>query len=306
MSRRSTLQRHRHTLTEIREIMGSMKTLAFIETRKLSRFLTAQREVVAAMERVGTDFLTFHPYPDPSLAGALPVQLLIGSERGFCGEFNQVLLRHLQLGAQAESPREPAWVVVGGRLRSRVEPNPRVAAYIDGANVAEEVERVLREIVDTLTALQSARGPLALAVFYRGGDSDEVLADPLLPPFQNDGQNDGRSPQGFSHPPLLQLEPEALLSELADHYLFARLHQVLYDSLLAENRVRLQHLEGAVSHLDDKRAELLRQSNVLRQEEIIEEIEVIMLSAPTTEPALDQRPSGAAEITRSESTRGSE
>jgi F-type H+-transporting ATPase subunit gamma len=34
-----------------------------------------------------------------------------------------------------------------------------------------------------------------------------------------------------------------------------------------------------VQHLDDKSANLLHQSNALRQEEIIEEIEVILLSA---------------------------
>ncbi len=64
-----------------------------------------------------------------------------------------------------------------------------------------------------------------------------------------------------------------------DHYLFAALHEILYASLNAENHQRVAHLEGAVKHLDDESAELARQCNALRQEEIIEEIEVILLSA---------------------------
>ncbi|HBE93756.1 MAG TPA: hypothetical protein DDW55_15050, partial [Gammaproteobacteria bacterium] len=52
-----------------------------------------------------------------------------------------------------------------------------------------------------------------------------------------------------------------------------------YTSLMAENHQRVAHLEGAVKHLDDESAELMRQSNILRQTEIIEEIEVILLSA---------------------------
>jgi F-type H+-transporting ATPase subunit gamma len=48
---------------------------------------------------------------------------------------------------------------------------------------------------------------------------------------------------------------------------------------MAENLRRVRHLEGAVRHLDDKSATLQHQSNALRQEEIIEEIEVILLSA---------------------------
>jgi len=44
-------------------------------------------------------------------------------------------------------------------------------------------------------------------------------------------------------------------------------------------------LEGAVKHLDDKSEELSRQCNALRQEEIIEEIEVILLSSSDPENA---------------------
>ena len=42
---------------------------------------------------------------------------------------------------------------------------------------------------------------------------------------------------------------------------------------------RVTHLEGTVKHLDDESAEMARRSNTLRQEEIVEEIEVILLSA---------------------------
>ena len=48
---------------------------------------------------------------------------------------------------------------------------------------------------------------------------------------------------------------------------------------MAENHRRAQHLEGAIRHLDEESGELKRRSNALRQEEIIEEIEVILLSA---------------------------
>jgi F-type H+-transporting ATPase subunit gamma len=69
-----------------------------------------------------------------------------------------------------------------------------------------------------------------------------------------------------------------LLLELTDHYLFAALNEILYTSLMVENHQRVTHLEGAITHLDDELATLTRQSNALRQEEIIEEIEVILLN----------------------------
>jgi len=57
------------------------------------------------------------------------------------------------------------------------------------------------------------------------------------------------------------------------------LHEILYLSLTAENHHRLQHLEGAVNHLDDGITRLQRKSQIYRQEEITGEIEVILLNA---------------------------
>jgi F-type H+-transporting ATPase subunit gamma len=97
----------------------------------------------------------------------------------------------------------------------------------------------------------------------------------LSPPFQHDPH---QTPH-FPHPPVLNQSPREFLVELTDHYLFSALQHMLYNSLMAENHQRMAHLEGAVKHLDDESAELARQCNALRQEEIIEEIEVILLGA---------------------------
>jgi F-type H+-transporting ATPase subunit gamma len=65
---------------------------------------------------------------------------------------------------------------------------------------------------------------------------------------------------------------------LAEQYLFAALHELLYSSLMAENQRRMQHIDSAVRRLERTSAELWQKRNILRQEEITEEIEVIMLS----------------------------
>ena len=57
------------------------------------------------------------------------------------------------------------------------------------------------------------------------------------------------------------------------------MHELLYVSLMTENHRRMMHLEGAVKHLDEESDKLARQYNALRQEEITEEIEIILLSA---------------------------
>ena len=94
----------------------------------------------------------------------------------------------------------------------------------------------------------------------------------LLPPFR-----DLTAEPRFSVPPVLNMAPADFLLELSNDFLFAALNEILCASLLAENHSRLQHLEGAVQYLDKQIEALRRANNQLRQEEIIEEIEVILM-----------------------------
>jgi F-type H+-transporting ATPase subunit gamma len=142
--------------------------------------------------------------------------------------------------------------------------------------VAEEVEMILNRLVDTLTSLQHRYGAFSLTVFYHRADATGIRSVRVLPPFQE-------SPPvpRFTYPPRLTLEPETFFAALLDHYLFAALHAMAYTSLMAENHRRMAHLEGAVRHLEQDMAELLSKRNLLRQEEITEEIELIMLNIET-------------------------
>jgi F-type H+-transporting ATPase subunit gamma len=274
MTHRHDLERQRHSLAEIRDIMNSMRTLAYMETRKLSRFLDAQHAVVDSIESAATDLLGWYPDILPDAGDTTPVYLVIGTERGFCGDFNHALLRSLRPALQAQPPDEPLLIVTGRKLHSLLEGDARVVSALEGASVAEEITSLLGQMVSVLARLQSKHGLLAVHCLYHGSD-DGIAMQKLLPPFHHLPHR----PPPFSHPPLLNLSPEALLGELTDLYLFAALHGILYASLMMENQQRVTHLEGAVRHLDDQAEDLVRKCNVLRQEEIIEEIEVILLGA---------------------------
>jgi F-type H+-transporting ATPase subunit gamma len=101
-----------------------------------------------------------------------------------------------------------------------------------------------------------------------------VIVTGVLPPFERYRDAAPR----FAYAPSTQLPPPAFFAALLDHYLYSVLHEIMYVSLMAENLRRVRHLEGAVRHLDERSSVLQRECNALRQEEIIEEIEVILLS----------------------------
>lgn len=268
MTRRREIDRQLHALDEIREILEAMKNLALMETHKLTRFLLTQRRVAETVEAALADLLAFHPNLRASADGTREVSVLVGSERGFCGDLNEVIVeRAARLG---EGKETPALVTVGYRLSTRLAEDPRVVARVAGATVVEEVEGVLTRLLD---ALVEVGGPPRLTVFLGAPETRGVEAR-VVDPFAAAGSETRRA-----SPPVLYLAPDELFPQLVHHYLDAALRGALYSSLMAENQRRLRHMEDAIGHIDRESSGLRLRRNALRQEEITEEIELILLTA---------------------------
>ncbi len=274
MTRRLDLENHHHSLNEIIKILDAMKMLAYMETHKLGTFLDAQHRVFEAISTATSDFLSFYPRTVSKESEAFPVYLLIGSERGFCGDFNQELLDYSEQFLNIPPNVKPTLIIVGRKLYNLMQDDVHIYAQISGPNVVEEVPAVLEQTVQILAKLQQQQPLMSLYSVYHGGEQG-IITKKLLPPFQQKQQQ----PQRFQYAPELNLSPEDFLINVAEQYLFTALHEVLYTSLLEENHNRVMHLEGAVKHLESKADELTQQCNIIRREEITEEIEVILLNA---------------------------
>jgi F-type H+-transporting ATPase subunit gamma len=274
MTQRRQLEHRLAGMAEIGEIMHSMKNLAFMETRKLARLLPNPQALVRQTEAVAADLLAFRPDLLPAAAPAHRVFLLLGSRRGFCGDFNERLIERWRVEQADRQPHSSAVIAVGHKLVARLHAATAVVG-LDGADVAEEVPAALAAIVAELTAQQQRHPVLTLTVLWHRGRGPAATVRDLLPPFA--APRPSTATPAFA--PELNLPAEDFLLGLVEQYLFASLHAMLYESLLAENERRVRHLDGAVRHLEERSATVQRRVRALRQEEIIEEIEVILLNA---------------------------
>jgi F-type H+-transporting ATPase subunit gamma len=82
----------------------------------------------------------------------------------------------------------------------------------------------------------------------------------------------------YEFPPLLQLPPARFLAGLLEQHLFALLTRIFYTSLMVENRHRLTQMENAARRIEGKTEELTLTRNILRQEEITQGSEIILLN----------------------------
>lgn len=276
MSRRAEIRRHLDALREIGGVMRAMKNLSLIETRKLARFSANQFRALSSIELALQEFSA--GFPDlaatraPADAGLL---LAVGSERGFCGDFNETVADAVRTRwASATGARERA-VIVGTRLAARLGADPRIIATFRGPSVAEEVPRVIERTMSALQELLAAKdgpAPGALFVISHRAEGEVLVPGRVFPPASEAvGSLRMRAPRTY-------LGAHQLFAALLAHFLWAVLHASFYGSLVAENRRRLQHMEGAIRRLEEHTDVLQRKVQLLRQEEITEEIEIIMLS----------------------------
>jgi F-type H+-transporting ATPase subunit gamma len=275
MSRRHDIDARLDALAEIGKIMRSMKNLSYMETRKLARFLDSQRLVVAGIDAAARDFLQHHPALLQPVRGGTALYVLIGAERGFCGSFNEAILRSLEQEHRSAGDERPLLIAVGTKLAMSLAQDPRLAERMPGASAAEEVPTVLGQLVQTLNQLSAQADELTLTVLHWDAEREQVVSVGVLPPFQS---RPGSSGPPYPFPPRINLPAERFLALLIEHYLFAVLHELLYSSLMAEHQQRVRHLDGALGRVDDRTRELTLRRNAVRQEEITEEIELILLN----------------------------
>jgi F-type H+-transporting ATPase subunit gamma len=271
MSRSRRVEDHLKQLGELQSIIVSMKTLSQLELHKLSFFADSQSGMMQVLEQMATDFLSFFPRTIPEAGNVL--WLLIGSERGFCGGFNEILVKRL-FEEWPQCIEHPEKVVsVGHKLCWRLDERLPGYAGLAGASASEEIPSILRQVVITIQNLLMQQNATTLRVLYHSDERDRVISRQLLPPEM------GAMSDRTRFPPALHLDPELFFSGFLQHYLLLGLTQLFSVSLLAENRHRVQHLGGAARRLDDQMEILHSKARSLRQEEITEEIEMILLGS---------------------------
>jgi len=275
MSARRKMAARLETYGEVRAILAAIKNMALAELHRLAGLHENQRRAMRTVERAAADFVASYPPLDGE--AALQACIVVGSERGFCGEFNAALAQ----AASARHAHGERVLLVGTRLAERAAQLDLALDSVPGANVTEELAPTIERVLAWLERTQddATGGTTQVSALLQDPDATRLLQRTLVPLPLPQARTAAQGAQRHAYPPRLTLPPRRFLRALADQALMLSLHEVFSVSLIAENRRRLAHMEGALRRLDETTAVLGRRMHAARQEEITQEIEVIMLSA---------------------------
>jgi F-type H+-transporting ATPase subunit gamma len=261
------------TIDGLRDIIHSMRALAATYLRRSQERLTAVRNyrttVVGALRRAlqmtGT---ALPPVPDR----AERTVLVIFSEQGFCGRFNEVMADAAERETAADVPVR--FLAVGRKgpplLRRR---NLTVFRALDATTSPDGVSLVIHRIAQTVTDLLAAgtcRDLHLLHARYLSPGRIEPHRTRVLPLdrelFTPTAEERRRQP------PLTDAAGPELLDRLVGEFTFISLFRALTESLAGENGMRLQSMEAARENIDQTLGRLRQQARQQRQNEITEEL----------------------------------
>lgn len=278
------LSRKNDTLTSIRGIVHTMKTLSAINAAPYEQAAqsiefyhhTILQGLAAFVYRTGgVSLLTESVQPNKRLL------VVFGSDHGLCGNYNELLANKVTQYIQAQPIAKQHILCIGSRMANALlEQNLKPDVVLMPPASADGVGRLAGDIVTRIES--SGRGqPLAhLAVTLvftqrvEHGYQESVtrallpLNKSLLQPVQ---RWQSRSLPDYS------MAADALLSSLIRNHVFASVFRASAEAMVTENSTRLALMQQAEQSVDEQLEVVKQELSNVRQDEITNELMDIVI-----------------------------
>ncbi len=269
MSTLESMRRALRTTAELGQVVRTMKTLSAVSIRQCERAVAASVEydesVRCALAAVWHELRNIGSSPE-GRSGLV----LLGSDHGLCGRFNESLIE----AAQGEGQSAFRLLVVGERAAdlcnlAGLGTGQRLVAPSAVAGITAAVAAVLGVLADwrDRDAVSQVR------LWYNRsveGEPHQATVLTLLPPTWRTLRE--HPWPGAPRRPGLPCPATELLEPLLEEKLFVDLYRALAESLASEHESRLLAMQAAEHNVQERLVELDARSRQLRQEAITAEL----------------------------------
>ncbi|MBN1698963.1 MAG: F0F1 ATP synthase subunit gamma [Spirochaetales bacterium] len=278
---------------EMHGIVKTMKTLSAVNIRQYERALESLRHysktifrgfhiVLRALSEQagspGNSPPSFFPAAGNGRRKALHIIIVIGSEQGLVGRFNQRLLDFLKEKGNLVALSE-------GRLRS-VSIGYKIGGLLRNEGIAVNEEFPMAGSLDDITPLLAdilqiirvwlERDNVGRITIYYNRLHQHPFYFPssltIYPPSPEELNGLGGKPWEGGSLPVLFDQPEKILKAMIREYIYIELFRTLVESLSSENSSRLATMDNTEKTIGRRQKELTAAYNRLRQTAITGEL----------------------------------
>jgi F-type H+-transporting ATPase subunit gamma len=282
-----TLARRMATAEDLRDLVRTMKSLAAVSIRQYERSITALTDYDHTVELGLRAVLREEPPPRPSRrdAAARTGVLVLGSDQGLCGTFNEQAVGRLleDLDGGLLSRDRIRLLAVGVRAGNRLsEAGLRPDEQLGVAASAGSLAALVQDLLLVLDGWR-ADGDLAEVLLYYnrpvGTTACRTHRQQLLPLSTDRLRRLSSEPWPTRMVPRRTADRTVLLGALARHSLFVTLHRALAWSAASEQASRLLAMQAAERNIDDRLEQLRGAYHTRRQTAITTEVLDIVAGA---------------------------
>lgn len=292
MASSAQLRRQIESAATLAGVVSTMKTLSAVRITQFRRAVAALESSTKTLELAVQAVLTLNPELLEVVAeqrNQRVAAIVIGSDRGLCGPFNERVARHaVGLLSATALPQDSTVLSVGGRLQARLteagyKPHSRVQPPGNVAATEMAVVEALAQFDDWSAHERAGRIYLIYNRPTRGA-AYQPTAVRVMPVDARWLRRLAQRPWPSRGLPVSVGNTELLLIGLVRQFVSHALVQAFASSLAAENAARLAAMDAAERTIDERLAQLRAQHSRARQNAVTAELLEIQAAAAATEP----------------------
>jgi F-type H+-transporting ATPase subunit gamma len=272
-----SLERKMRTAGDLLSVVKTMKSMASVNIRHYERAVESLEKYKHTVDLGWTVFFKTRGELPRGEAKGNAICLVIGTDQGMCGPFNDVLLGHVleKEPLMAETGEVVYWSA-GERMDSVLMDEgrkPELRFSLPSSLAAVDV-RVL-EIVSRIESWHREKGFERLFLFHnttRKAGGYEPVSSRLLPLDRPWAEGYFRREWPRRNIPQIYLDREIFFGRLFSQYLYIGLYRAFGQSLAGENAARLASMHSAEKNIQEMEEKLITTYRQQRQNEITEEL----------------------------------
>jgi F-type H+-transporting ATPase subunit gamma len=266
------------TTGDIQSIVRTMKALSSVSIRQYEK---AESAIASYAQTVDLGLMAvLRDYPQAGLplrdAGGSTgheALIVIGSDRGLCGGYNDKITR-FALSRMGDRPMVLG--VIGTRAAARLEAAGRGADVLRSLpGSVEGLSRMVQAMIVDVDRWTADRGVGEVWLVHNrreGRITAKPQAHRLLPLPDSYIRKLAQAEWPGRSLPMFRMDPERLMSWLIQQRTFVVIYRALADALASEHASRLAAMQAAERNIDERREDLQQLYRQRRQETITREL----------------------------------
>lgn len=273
-----SLQRKIHTAHDLLSVVKTMKSLAAVNIRQYESAAAAMDTYYGIVEKGWQALFRDWGEIPFSRSEKAAVCLVLGSDQGMCGQFNDVVLNMAFDHADKLASRGQRcyfWAA-GERIFSGLEDGPGAEEYFALPSSITGISEQMYRIVETFGRWRQKKNTEILYVIHNRQEHEAAGYRPslnrILPLDREWLAEKRKTPWPSRCLPMLGLPEENLFDQLLRQYLFASFFRAFAQSLASENAARLASMHSAEKNITEMEERLQGSYREARQNLITSEL----------------------------------